>query len=194
MYVGPPIDDAQILDRLPATYRDLLMRANGYVAYHGGLHVRGACRAPAWHSLRAAWDGPRAVHRLFRAVSPGDVPFAEDALGDQFLVRGGVVHRLRAETGDVESLDVDLAGFDDAVQADPVGYLGLEPLERFRSEGGSLAPGQLLSAYPPFCVAEAAAGVSLGAVSTADRLGFLADFAAQLRDLPEGAAIELRGE
>ena len=46
MFVGPPIDDAEMLDRLPAEYRDLLTRANGYIAYHGGLHVRGACLSP----------------------------------------------------------------------------------------------------------------------------------------------------
>jgi hypothetical protein len=141
VYIGPRIDDVEILDRVPAPLRDLLGRVNGYVAYHGGLHVRGACRAPEWHSLRAAWDGPRALHRLFPAVSAADVPFAEDALGDQFLERDGVVHRLHGETGAVESLGVDQAGFDAMVREDPIEYLGLHPLERFRAEGGVLEPG-----------------------------------------------------
>jgi hypothetical protein len=103
MYVGPPIDDPEMFERLLAEYRDLLARANGYVAYHGGLHVRGACLAPEWHSLRAACDGERAVHRLWPVVSLSDVPFAEDALGDQFVLRGAQVHRLSAETGELES-------------------------------------------------------------------------------------------
>lgn len=192
MYVGPPIDDPELLDRLPAAYRDLLTRANGYVAHHGGLHVRGACLAPEWHSLRAAWDGPRAIHRLFPAVSHDDVPFAEDALGDQFLVRDGVVHRLSGETGDVKSLGVDLAAFDAAVRADPVEYLGLHPLERFRADGGVLEPGQLLSVYPPFVVAESGAAVSLRAIPAADRLRALASFAGRIRDLPDGTAVEMR--
>jgi hypothetical protein len=194
VYIGPPIDDFEILCRVPALLRDLLGRANGYVAYNGGLHVRGACLAPEWHSLRAVWDGPRALHRLFPAVSADDVPFAEDALGDQFLVRSGVVQRLHGETGKVESLGVDLAGFDVAVREDPIEYLGLHPLERFRAEGGVLEPGQLLSVYPPFVVADSGAGVSLRPIPAADRLGFLASFAAQIRELPEGAAIELRVE
>ena len=54
MYVGPPIDDPEMLERLPSEYRSLLAQANGYVAFHGGLHVRGACLIPEWHSLRAA--------------------------------------------------------------------------------------------------------------------------------------------
>src|SRR5687768_13893517 len=85
MYLGPPIDDEEMLARLPAEYRRLLGEVNGYVAYHGGLHVRGACSTPEWHSLRAAWFGEEAIHRQFPAVSAEDVPFAEDALGDQFV-------------------------------------------------------------------------------------------------------------
>jgi hypothetical protein len=192
MYLGPPIDDPEILERVPAEYRELLKRANGYVAYHGGLHVRGACLSPEWHSLRAAWEGSRALHRPYPSVSPSDVPFAEDALGDQFLIRAGVVQRLQAEVGQVQSLGVDLAAFDAAVRADPDEYLGLQPLAQFRAEGGRLEPGQLLSVYPPFCVAESANGVSLRAVAAADRIGFLASLAAQLRDLPDGAAVDFQ--
>ena len=187
MYQGPPIADFEILDRLPAAYRDLLTQVNGYVAYHGGLHVRGACQEPEWHSLRVAWDGPRAFHRLYSAVLPTDLPFAQDALGDQFLLRGGVVHRLEGETGEVKSLGVGLADFDAAVRADPVEYLALQPLERFRGEGGLLEPGQLLNAYPPFCVAESGTGVSLRAIPAQERISFLASFAAQIHDLPPGA-------
>ena len=191
MYVGPPIDDPEMLERLPTEYRDLLARTNGYVAYHGGLHVRCACRTPEWHSLRAAWDGERALHRLWPTVSPDDLPFAQDALGDQFVLRGGHVHRLAAETGDLESLGVDLVDFDATVRADPVEYLNLAPLEAFRAEGGVLHPGQLLSVYPPYCVDTGGAGRSFRAIAAADRLEFLSSLAAQLRDLPDGTAVKL---
>lgn len=189
MYVGPPISDPEILERLPREYRDLLARANGYVAYHGGLHIRGACLTPAWHSLREAWDGEHAVHRLWPSVSPDDIPFAQDALGDQFLLRGGHVHRLAAETGTLESLGVDLVGFDAAVRADPVEYLSLAPLQAFRAEGGVLQPGQLLNVYPPYCVDNANRGRSYRAIGAANRLAFLSSLASQLRELPDGTAV-----
>jgi hypothetical protein len=50
------------------------------------------------------------------------------------VIREGVVHRLDGETGELESLQVDLADFDSATRADPIGYLGLLPLERFRAQ------------------------------------------------------------
>lgn len=191
VYLGPPIDDPEILARLPATYAGLLARANGYVAYHGGLHLRGACLAPEWHSLRSAWFGERAVHKLFPVVAADDLPFGEDALGNQFVLRGGIVQRLDTELGEMQSLGVDLADFDAAVRADPVEYLSLQPLERFRAEGGELRPGELLNAYPPYVFRQSAAGVSLRAVSAGDRLEFLAALAASLRDLPDGASISI---
>src|SRR5690348_9091944 len=189
---GPAIDDPTILDRLSPAHRELLRQCNGLVAFGGGLHIRGACLAPDWHALRAAWDGPRALHALYRAVLASDVPFAEDALGDQFLLRDGVVHQLGAETGRVVSLDLELYAFLEASCADPVGFLQLAPLRQFGAEGGHLEPGQLLSVFPPLCTAESAAGVSVRAVSSADLIGWLAEFAAQVQDLPDGTRVQIK--
>jgi hypothetical protein len=191
VYFGPPIDDPTILDKLPSELAHLLRRANGYVAYHGGLHVRGACHTPEWHSLRHSWEGRGALCRMFSSVRPDDVPFAEDALGHQFLLRDAIVHRLDAETGEMKSLAVDVAAFDAAVRADPVEYLRLQPLERFRAEGGELEPGELLSVYPPYVFNECGESISLRGIPTADRLAFLAELACAIRDVPEGARIAI---
>src|ERR1022692_4903684 len=149
-YTGPAIDDPEVLEQLPKALADLLQQTNGYIHYHGGLHVRGACKAPAWHSLREAWNGPNAYHRLYPDVKPEDIPFAEDCLGDQFLLRGREVWQLFAETGEVESLEASFKEFMANVVDDPGEHLGLHPLLQFQREGGHLQPGQLLAAYPPF--------------------------------------------
>jgi len=143
-WTGPMADDNELLDQLPPDLARLLRQIDGFIQFSGGLHVRGACREPAWHSLRDAWLGEHAFHRLYPDVRPDDVPFAQDCLGDQFLLRDGQVWRLSAETGEMRSLDVALFGFLEA--ADPVEYLSMHPLLRFMREGGSLEPGQLLAA------------------------------------------------
>lgn len=193
-FTGPPLDDEDLLVRLPNALAELLWQINGFIQFHGGLHVRGACREPAWHSLRDAWDGEVAFHRLYPEVRPEDVPFAEDCMGDQFLLRNGQVWRLAAETGEIEPLDVGLAGFFEAVEDDPVGFLSLSPLIQFQRDGGRLEPGQLLAAFPPFCTRESANGVSLAAISVNERRRFLADISSQFRDVPDGGAIEFRVE
>lgn len=180
---GPPVDDDEVFDRLPADLQAVLTAGNGFVAYDGGLHVRGACHAPGWHSLRVVWIGEDSLHRFCPALTSEDVPFAEDAVGDQWLLRGGVVIRLAAETGDVKSLGIDLSTFLRRVEDDPIETLGLQPLMRFTNDGGVLQPGRLLNVYPPFCTEEAAGGVSLSAVPSSERLRFLADLARQMPDV-----------
>jgi hypothetical protein len=185
-YVGPEITDAEILDRAPEDYRRLLNQTNGFILFDGGLHVRGAVLVPEWHSLRKVWLGDFALYKLFPAIGESDVPFAQDCLGDQFVLKDRIVHRLDAELGEVESLGMDLDTFLNHAQENPVEFLSLRPLLQFMNEGGELKPGQLLSAYPPFITKESAGGISLRAISMFDRLGFLADFARQIANVSRG--------
>ncbi len=191
-FVGPPIDDAEILADLPVNLSELLQQVNGFIQFHGGLHVRGACREPAWHSLRDAWVGARAFHGLYPAIRPVDIPFAEDCMGGQFLLRDGRVVRLSAETGELEALDLGLAGFLQAVQDDPIGFLSLQPFLQIRLDGGELEQGQLLIAAPPFCTKEAAKGVRLAVISSDEARRFLAHLAAHIRDVADGESIVFR--
>jgi hypothetical protein len=188
------IDDTEILERLPEALRRRIEDGNGFIAHGGGVHVRGACHEPAWHSLREAWLGDNAFHRHYPELLPDDIPLAEDAVGDQWILRGDQVLRLAAETGDVEALGLDLDGFFAAVEADPVETLGLHPLLQLQHEGGRLEPGQLISVYPPFCMKESADGVSLRPVPALERHAFLRSLAAQLRDVPEGGTVRVQFE
>jgi hypothetical protein len=192
-FTGPALDDEEMLDRLHADLAGLLRQINGFIQFQGGLHVRGACLEPAWHSLRNAWDGEAAFHRLYAEIRPDDVPFAEDCLGDQFFLRDRRVWRLAAETGDVEAMGIGRLEFFEAVEANPTEFLSMNPLLQFEQDGGRLEPDQLLSAYPPFCMTESAGGrVSFAAISAEERRRFLADLAVQLRNVADGGRIEFR--
>ena len=193
-YEGPPIDDRETLALLPPDLRNLLEQINGFVQFGGGLHVRGACVEPAWHSIAEAMNGALALHSHYPNVLPTDVPFAQDAVGDQYLLRDGIVHWLYAETGDMESMRLGLIEFFEAAQANPGGYLGLQLLRQFLAGGGTLQPGELLHVYPPLCTVEAKSGVSVTAVPAEERLKFLVEFAARVRGVSEGGQIEMRIE
>ncbi len=147
-YPGAPLDDLDILDRIPVEYAQLLALGNGFVAFGGALHVRGACSAPAWHSLRVAMEGREALHERFPAVVPGDTPFGQDALGNQFLLRGGAVHRLRAADGAVnvlEHLAPDLTAFLTTCLEEPAALLPLDAVAELHAAGSRLAPGELIA-------------------------------------------------
>lgn len=148
-YRGAPLDDVSILEQVPAEYAQLLAQRNGFVAFRGGLHVRGACIAPDWHAIRNAIEGPVAISRLFPGLETGDTPFGQDAWGNQFVLRSGQVFRLSAAPADVAPVAGGLAEFLAACLETPLEVLRLEPLYRYLHRGGSLAPGELLWGDPP---------------------------------------------
>jgi hypothetical protein len=193
-WAGPPIDDQQTLRKLPSDLAELLKSINGFIQFGGALHVRGACQTLEWHSLHYAWESADAFHRHYRTVKQSDVPFAQSALGDQYFIRDNDVYRLDTECDEIESLDMDFKTFLEEVQSDPIGALNLEPLEEYWGQGGVLEPGQLLSVMPPFILAQQNTKYSYRAISALDRLRFLADFARQIRDLPDGATISFNVE
>jgi hypothetical protein len=190
-YISPLVDDQDILRKLPDEIVSALLSQNGWIAHNGGLHVRGACLAPEWHSLRSAWEGKHALHMLYPSVMESDIPIAEDCFGDQFLIRDGSVLRLLGETGEVEELNLSWPEFLNRAEEDPIEFLLLQPLILFSAEGGILQPDELLSVYPPFATKEAEAGTSLRPIPNMERRLFLANFARQIADIEDGQQIEI---
>jgi hypothetical protein len=183
-FLGPPVDDHELFPLLPAELRTLLEQVNGFIQFNGALHVRGACRDPEWHSLRRAWMTGKAFHRHYREVSETDVPFAQDFLGNQFLLRSGQVVKLHGATGAIEDLGVSLNDFFEAVQADPHELLGLYILQEFREGGGGLEPGELLNTDPPLESVTEGEGVMMTPVSADEQLHFLREHHRQIKVLP----------
>jgi hypothetical protein len=191
-FEGSPTPDPGVLARLPVAYAALVRDVNGFVAYDGGFHVRGVCTDPKWHSLQEALDGEYAIHRLYGGVEKTDIPFAEDCLGDQFLLRGNDVLRLSAETGDVRNLGMTLQTFLERAEAQPMQFLQLHPLVQFMRDGGRLEPGQHILAWPPFCTSEGGKHSHLSAVPSLKHIGFLAEVARQIKALPNGTKFTIK--
>ncbi len=140
IYRGAPLDDLETLEQLPPDLQQLLAIRNGFVAFRGAVHVRGACVAPAWHSLRAAWEGPAALHHRLEGMVASDVPFAQDGLGRQFILREGSIIRLDAASSQLQPLDLDVTGFMLALYERPAELLPLEaPLAQLISFTGAPA-------------------------------------------------------
>lgn len=182
---GESIDDVEILRDLPQDLFRILSQVNGFILHEGVLHVRGASSNPEWHSLRVAWQGPKSFAALYPDVRKTDIPFAQDIVGDQFLLRDGAVVRLAAETGEIEPLCDSLQKFLEGVRND---------IESFLNAGLShkVQPGQLLYAYPPFCCDNGGKGASLGPVPASELIPLHADFARQIRNVPDGGQIQFK--
>ncbi len=191
-YRGAAIDDIDIIDRVPTELQQLLAQRNGFVAFRGGLHVRGACTTPAWHSLRAAMEGPESFAERYRVVKAGDVPFAQNVFGDQFILRGDAVHKLDGYADTLEPVAPNLTAFFALVQQDPIELLALGHLAQYEGSGETLRPGELLMEWPPFVVEGSEKGVTLRRIPANERLEFLADIARQLRGVADGTKVEFK--
>lgn len=192
LYTGGELTDLVTFARLPSYLQAFLREQNGVVAYFGGLHIRGCVAAPSWHSLASVWQGERALWRTYAEVQKADIPFAQDCAGNQFLLRGDAVLWLDTETGELADLEVDFKHFLFGAEKFPLDALGMEPLRAFQLAGGTLQPGQLLSLYPPLCIAtKSKSKPSAKAVSVTERLAWLADFHRQIKDLPDGQQVRL---
>jgi hypothetical protein len=182
---GESIEDVELLAELPAEVVRVLSDTNGFILHEGAVHVRGACLTPEWHSLRAAWRGPNAFHILYDDLRPSDIPFGQDQVGDQFLIREGIVLRLFSETGEVERLADSLQDFFSRVSSDVEGYLNVELSH-------TMQPGQLLHAFPPFCFANGGESASLKPLPASEVILFHADLARQIRNVPDGGQVEFK--
>jgi hypothetical protein len=191
-YKGPLIMNVDLLNKLPSEMREFLSEANGFIAYGGGLHIRGICDSPDWHSLERVWTGDDALSSLFTAVLPSDIPFGQDCMGDQFLLRDGEVHRLWAECGELVNMKMDFKNFLEEAQENPDTLLGMNPLKQLAIEGKKLEPGQSIDAYPPFVFKESGRGVDLTPMPSLERLRFLSSLTKQLANAPDGTEVELK--
>jgi hypothetical protein len=185
-FKGPLLDDRELLYQLPRDMRLFLIQLNGCVLYGGGLHIRGACTAPSWHSLRNAWLGETAFYKFYKTIKNRDIPFAQDCVGDQYILREKKVFKLSAEDGEVSAVHSNFMDFLVMAEKNPVEFLGMQPLLQFQRDGGILLPGQMLLAYPPFCTTEASLGVKLSAVPAEELISFHIDFANKITKLKSG--------
>ena len=151
-FINHEIIDTETLELLPADMKLFYKEVNGLVAYNGGFQVRGIGTQPSWNSLEDAWKGPNAFYKTYPNLSEGDIPFAQDCLGDQYVYRAGSIWQLLTETGELDDLELDFDEFMDEVTEDPIEFLALYPLLDFIDAGNELQPGELLVPSIPFSV------------------------------------------
>jgi len=71
-------------------------------------------------------------------------------------------------------------------------FLSLHLLAEFHQEHGMLEPGQLVHTMPPLSLRQADAKIAMKPVPVDNAISFLANFARQTQDLPEGTEVNLR--
>jgi hypothetical protein len=152
IYINHEILDEETYELLPKEMQAFYDEVNGLVAYNGGFQIRGVGTGPSWNSLDEAWKGENAFHKTYKNLSPDDIPFAQDCMGDQYVFKAGSVWHLLTETGELDDLELEFDEFIDEVIEDPIEFLALYPLIEYMESGKELEPGELLVPSIPFSV------------------------------------------
>ncbi|MFT6323069.1 MAG: hypothetical protein ACJAWO_000616 [Halieaceae bacterium] len=175
IYMNQECDNPDLINNLPPEMKAFYHEVNGLVAYNGGFQIRGIGTGPSWNSLEDYWTGENALHKIYPKLSPEDIPFAQDCMGDQYVYRGGSIWQLLTETGDWDDLELEFDEFIDEVIEDPIEFLALYPLIEFMDAGKELQPGELLVPSIPFSV-ETEEEYTFTKAPITERLAWLADY------------------
>ena len=171
---------------------DLLTERNGFYAFESALLVRplGKSSSPldlaSWNS-ETLWVSRYALFNL-----PTLLFFAEDLFGNQFAISDSGVVSFDPETGELAPLADSLQSWCDVLLSDFNAHTGYPVAHEWQAKHGPLEPGYRLIPKVPFVAGGAFRVDNLLAMNEAEGMAYRADFANQIRDLPDGAEIRIR--
>ncbi len=182
--ISPPVEDKGL--------KTLLTTRNGYYAFDKALWVfasHSAAHEPGLdHPEIANWA------RKYPKTKGVSHAFAVDIFGYPYCVSDQGVLKLDLETGRFMRIGEDIEGWAKRVLDHFEQLTGWSCLKEWERENGALPVGYRLLPRLPFIGGGARSSDNLIAVPLTELIGFYAELAAQVRNLPDGAEIEIQDE
>lgn len=187
---GEPAPAVAELGRHGPSLSTLLVRSNGFYAFESALHVLPSASTDRM-SLEL-WNDRDLWRSAYDNLTDGLVFFAEDILGSQFVLSDAGVGVFDPETGEVEILARDLAGWA-AVLLGDYEYLTGQPLAHaWQLRHGPIREGERLLPKMPFVTGGEYEVENLYSANAVEGMKVRGDLAVQIRDLPDGTKIRYR--
>lgn len=166
----------------------ILRLKNGFYAFEGALHVQ-----PDSESGGLTWWNDESLWRAqYAGMADGVVFFAEDAFGGQFCLRDGAIFAFDPETGELEELADSMESWAKLVLSDYPALTGHPVARAWQQLNGRLRDGARLVPKIPFVLGGAFEAANLVALDAVEGMRYRASVAVQIRDLPDGAQVQLR--
>ena len=173
----------------PELYAMLTLR-NGFYAFESALHVFPLTSDPA--SGLQAWNAESLWRHAYKDLAHGLLFFAEDVFQDQFCLSNKGVMRFDAETGQTTFLAGSIEAWADLILSDYSNQTGWQLAHDWQALNGPLPLGKRLMPKIPFMLQGKYSLDNLYVGNPLEGMTFKGDLAIKIRDLPEGAKIELR--
>ena len=138
------------------------------------------------------WNAPDLWCDAYDDLAADCFFFAEDVFGNQFAIRQARIVSFEAETGQIEDVADTLEEWADQMMED-YEYLSGYPLAHAWQElNGSITAGSRLVPKIPFVLGGEFNVDNLHELDAVKGMRWRGDLAIQIRDLPDGASIELK--
>jgi hypothetical protein len=195
---GPPLADgpsrfsaAPSMPRAAKDLQVLLAERNGFYAFEAALLVRPS-GSSASESCIEEWNEPSLWIRAYDGLADSCLFFAEDAFGGQFCIGQEGVLSFDPETGERSVVAADLEGWASAILREYEVLTGFPLAHEWQQRNGPLPPRMRLVPKIPFVLGGAFDISNLHASDSVKAMNARGSIASQLRDLPDGATIELK--
>jgi hypothetical protein len=178
--------------RVPPELATLLVERNGFFAFESALLVLPDSTSAVVPTLDE-WNDARTWKSEYDSdMVDGHVFFAMDAFGGQFALNNGRVHAFDIETGASTPVADDVSDWARLVLEDYDYLTGHSPAHEWQARHGGLPPRQRLFPTRPFVMGGDYSVENLVAFDMVKGLQGRGQLARQLRDVPDGASVELR--
>jgi hypothetical protein len=169
----------------------MLSLKNGFYAFEGALHVYSDGGAPGEPGL-VEWNADDLWKCEYQGMAKGLLCFAEDVFGMQFCLKDGGVSRFDPETGHVEAVASDPEHWAEMILGDHELWTGFRLAHDWQVKHGPLPIGSRLVPITPFVLGGEFTSKNLHALEAVKGMRYRASIAVQIRDLPDGASVNLR--
>lgn len=169
----------------------LLTLKNGFYAFERALHVLPSQCPNASMNLER-WNSESLWKNDYGEITNEYVFFAEDIFGEQFAMSREGIFRFNPETADYELIAESLEDWAGIILEDYEVETGYAVASQWQELNGSISLGQRLLPKIPFVLGGDYEIENLYALDAIQGMRLRADIWNQIKDLPEGAKVELK--
>lgn len=191
--IGPISDRVSTFEAdggLLSKLADLLRQSNGFAMWGGAFVILPSGNDAVLPSIEAFNRGE------WKKAYPKDVAettfFAVDAFGFPFGISQDAVVQLDPEIGSLSPIAATLGELFEKVRSESWAPIGLSAFEKWRQADRELRLGQCLAPKIPFVMGGGKEVDDFYAADILDRAAFNAYIYEQIKDLPDGATVELK--
>lgn len=169
----------------------LLLARNGFYAFEGALLVRPYSSGGGVLGVRE-WNDATLWRQNYQELAMGLWFFAEDVFGCQFCTRDGRICTFDPESGETDEVAHDLEEWARSILENYAVLTGHPIAKEWQRRYGRLAPGRRLIPKQPFVLGGPVSVDNLYDCCDVEGMRARADLAIQIRDVPDGTAVNYR--